>query len=83
MTKELSPTEKQILEELLRGSCNKEIARALDIAEATVKVHMKSIFIKTGITSRLKLVVNIFNQRHAQEMEKVKGDLETLRARIT
>lgn len=35
----LSPREEEVLREIARGMSNKEIARVLDIAETTVKIH--------------------------------------------
>jgi two-component system nitrate/nitrite response regulator NarL len=48
----LSEREEQILKDLVKGLSNKIIARKLDIAEATVKVHMKSILRKIRVTNR-------------------------------
>lgn len=48
----LSKREAAILGQLLVGSSNKEIANDLGIADTTVKVHVRSIFIKTGVKNR-------------------------------
>jgi two-component system, NarL family, nitrate/nitrite response regulator NarL len=48
----LSEREEQILRDLIKGLSNKIIARKLDIAEATVKVHMKSILRKIRVANR-------------------------------
>jgi DNA-binding CsgD family transcriptional regulator len=48
----LTPRERQILPFLAKGMRNKEIAVELDVAEATVKLHIKSIFSKTGLHTR-------------------------------
>src|SRR5665213_3989368 len=48
----LSGREIEILECLTRGQSNKAIAHALDIAEATVKVHVKRILRKIDVTNR-------------------------------
>ncbi|HMN66396.1 MAG TPA: response regulator, partial [Burkholderiaceae bacterium] len=42
----LSPREREILEHIARGASNKAIARALDIAETTVKIHVQHILRK-------------------------------------
>jgi two-component system nitrate/nitrite response regulator NarL len=49
-----SPRERDILACLARGESNKEIARALDLAESTVKIHVQNIFKKLGVTSRVQ-----------------------------
>ena len=53
----LSPREEDVLREIARGSSNKEIARALDIAETTVKIHVQHILRKLGLSSRVQAVV--------------------------
>jgi len=53
----LSPREREILACLARGESNKEIARALDLAESTVKIHIQNIFKKLNLTSRVQAAV--------------------------
>ena len=53
----LSPRELDILRGIARGESNKEIARALAIAETTVKVHVQHIFRKLGLSSRVQVAV--------------------------
>lgn len=53
----LSPREREILGCLARGDSNKEIARNLDLAESTVKIHVQNIFKKLNLTSRVQAAV--------------------------
>jgi two-component system nitrate/nitrite response regulator NarL len=53
----LSPREREIVGEIARGHSNKEIARNLDIAETTVKIHVQHILRKLGLTSRVQAAV--------------------------
>lgn len=53
----LTPRERQTLAWLARGVSNKEIARALDLAESTVKVHVQSVLRKLNIKSRVQAAV--------------------------
>lgn len=53
----LSPRERDILREIARGASNKEIARTLDIAETTVKIHVQHILRKLNLTSRVQAAV--------------------------
>jgi DNA-binding CsgD family transcriptional regulator len=58
----LSSREKEIVELVLRGYSTKELAQALYISAYTVQDHMKSIFEKTGVSSRRELTWSIFSQ---------------------
>lgn len=51
-TEELTPREFDVLEQIVHGRSNKEIATALDISEATVKTHINSLLGKLGVTDR-------------------------------
>jgi two-component system nitrate/nitrite response regulator NarL len=53
----LSPREREILRHIARGASNKEIARALDIAETTVKIHVQHILRKLNLSSRVQAAV--------------------------
>ena len=53
----LSPREREILGFLARGASNKEIARELDIAESTVKIHVQHILRKLELSSRVQAAV--------------------------
>jgi LuxR family maltose regulon positive regulatory protein len=48
----LSAREQEVMQELVLGSTNKEIARALDMTENTVKFHLKNVFGKMGVDRR-------------------------------
>ena len=53
----LSPREKEIITLLARGASNKEVARALGVAESTVKIHVQSILKKLNLSSRVQAAV--------------------------
>jgi len=48
----LTPRERQVLTEIGRGRSNREIARALGLAEKTVKAHVSAILAKLGVQDR-------------------------------
>jgi DNA-binding NarL/FixJ family response regulator len=51
-TEELTPREFDVLEQIVRGKSNKDIATELMIGEATVKTHINSLLSKLGVTDR-------------------------------
>jgi DNA-binding NarL/FixJ family response regulator len=51
-SEELTPTETRILQQIVAGKSNKEIAYELDISENTVKTHVKNVFEKLGVSDR-------------------------------
>lgn len=54
---QLSPREREILALIAKGDSNKHIARALEIAETTVKIHVQHILRKLGLTNRVHAAV--------------------------
>ena len=53
----LSVREREIVALIARGESNKGIARQLDIAETTVKVHVQHIFRKLQLASRVQVAL--------------------------
>ena len=53
----LSPRELDVALLVARGLPNKEVARALGVAEGTVKIHLYSVFRKLGAESRYTLIL--------------------------
>lgn len=60
----LTERESEILKLLARGYSNKVIARELDIAEGTIKVHVKHILKKLKLRSRVEAAVWAVEQGH-------------------
>ena len=63
----LTERERQILEHLARGESNKAIARTLDISHDTVKLHVRHILSKLGLTSRVEAAVMAVEARTSGE----------------
>jgi len=59
----VSAREMQTLEQLCIGLSNKEIARNLNIQEVTVKLHVKNIFSKLGVSNRTQAAL-FAKERH-------------------
>ncbi|MGY3483077.1 DNA-binding NarL/FixJ family response regulator [Bradyrhizobium sp. USDA 4011] len=63
LAQQLSPREISILQCLIEGDSNKCIARKIDIAEATVKVHIKAILRKIRVQNRTQAAIWGLNHR--------------------
>ncbi|AKU12081.1 nitrate/nitrite response regulator [Azoarcus sp. CIB] len=63
----LSPRERETLVLVARGQSNKEIARTLDLAESTVKIHVQNVLRKLGLTSRVQAAVFAVEQGIVQD----------------
>ena len=62
----LRPREQQVVELLLQGCDNAEIASQLKMALRTVKMHFNRLFLRFGITSgikRVKLATLLYRRR--------------------
>ena len=53
----LTPREREIIVMLAKGASNKEVARTLDLAESTVKIHVQGILRKLNLASRVQAAV--------------------------
>lgn len=53
---ELSPRQRMVLELLVQGMSNKEIAREMNLGIGTVKVHMTALFTKLNVSNRTSAV---------------------------
>jgi DNA-binding NarL/FixJ family response regulator len=58
----LTVREREVLAELAKGRSNREIARALHVAEKTVKAHVSSVLAKLGVQDRTQAA--LFAVRH-------------------
>lgn len=59
----LTEREKEILQLLVEGLTNKEIAERLTISDKTVKIHVSRIFKKLGVKSRSQAVIYAVQHR--------------------
>lgn len=61
----LTEREQEVLQLILAGKSNKEIAAALFVTESTVKTHVRNIYSKYDISSRAELISTLLkNQAH-------------------
>ena len=53
----LSPRERDIVSHIAAGASNKQIARALGVAESTVKIHVQHVMRKLKLSGRVQIAV--------------------------
>jgi len=71
-TVRLGPREQQIVELLLQGCDNAEIATQLKMARRTVKAHFNRLFLRFGITGgikRVKLATLLYRRQACQNLD--------------
>jgi DNA-binding NarL/FixJ family response regulator len=70
---QVGPREQQIIELLLQGCDNAEIARDLNMAERTVKAHFNRLFMRFGIKGgikRVKLATLLYRRQLCMEQQQ-------------
>jgi len=72
---ELSRREREVLVLVLRGNSVEEMARSLFISHHTVRDHLKSLYAKTGTTSRAELSARVLTtlEEAGHRMETTPG----------
>ena len=73
---QVGPRERQIIDLLLQGCDNSEIARQLNIAERTVKAHFNRLFLRFGIKGgikRVKLATLLYRRQLCMERQQNGG----------
>jgi two-component system nitrate/nitrite response regulator NarL len=63
----LSQREEEILKSVVRGHSNKMIARTCGVADATIKVHMKSILRKIRVANRTQAAIWALEQGYGAD----------------
>ncbi len=56
---QLSKREKEVLELVLQGKSNKQIALSLGISVRTVEFHLKNVYAKFQVSSRIELILKL------------------------
>lgn len=59
----LTPRELQVVSAVVSARSNKAIATQLEISEDTVKHHLSNVFDKTGVSTRVELVVFAYEHK--------------------
>jgi DNA-binding NarL/FixJ family response regulator len=65
----VTPRDQQVLNLLVQGCSNKEIAGQLNISPRTVKQHLRTLFLRAGIREgrkRVKLAIAMYAKEESQ-----------------
>jgi two-component system, NarL family, nitrate/nitrite response regulator NarL len=54
----LTPREIEVVHAVASGASNREIGKLLNVSQHTVKHHLTSIFDKTGVSTRIELLIS-------------------------
>lgn len=68
---QLSKREKEVLTLVLQGKSNKQIALSLDITVRTVEFHLKNIYAKFQVGSRIELILKLGHATGAAKIEEL------------
>ena len=71
---DLSQRERQVVELLLEGKSNKQIAYALHITQNTVEFHLKNVYAKCQVRSRTELILKLGNSVVAGQGENAENE---------
>jgi DNA-binding CsgD family transcriptional regulator len=80
---QLSKREKEVLSLLLQGKSNKQIALSLDITVRTVEFHLKNIYAKFQVSSRIELVLKLGPATGAAKIEELRSSTVDKRGETT
>jgi DNA-binding NarL/FixJ family response regulator len=69
----LTARQRDVLTFIVQGRSNKEIARQLDIAEGTVKIHLAALFAHFGAHNRTELATRAQSMRNGHALPQSKG----------
>jgi DNA-binding NarL/FixJ family response regulator len=58
-SEKLSSRQQEVVDQLLEGKSNKLIASSLNISERTVEFHLKNIYDKFQVSSRVELILKL------------------------
>ena len=72
----VTPRDREVLQLLMQGCSNKEIASQLNISPRTVKQHLRTLFLRAGIRDgrkRVKLATAMFAKEQMTSCNRVNG----------
>ncbi len=70
---QVTPREREVLELLMEGRSNREIASSLKIDEVTVKAHLGRMLRKAGVSNRVELTLRALEEQGNNNLHKRKN----------
>jgi DNA-binding CsgD family transcriptional regulator len=67
----LSPQQARIVELILQGKPDKQIARQIGVSFGTLRAHLSRAFERTGVSGRMELAALVFSRAAATRHQKV------------
>jgi DNA-binding NarL/FixJ family response regulator len=61
---EISPQQARIVELVVRGLCDKQIATVMGIGEPTIRTYLSRVFARTGTHGRMGLALRVLEVSH-------------------
>ena len=75
----LSKSEERVIEQLIKGHSNAEIAKALGVTEKTIKFHLINIYAKEQVESRAQLIIKKLSEGDNISKDEIKAFREILK----
>ncbi|MDB5713863.1 MAG: response regulator transcription factor [Sphingomonadales bacterium] len=76
--KNLTVRQNDVLRYLAQGMSNKAIGLQLKISESTVKVHIRSIMERAGVSNRIQIIAHLISSGAAGNLARLNGSVETM-----
>lgn len=64
----LTRKEKEVVQELLKGKRNQEIATSLNVSVNTIRTHLARIYAKTNSSGRTEVILKTINQKNENQL---------------
>lgn len=66
----LTPAERRVLESLVRGFSNRELAMELHVSVNTIQTHLAHAYEKLGVQSRSQLLARFFHEAYSPTLRR-------------
>jgi len=77
----MTPREYDVLQQLMDGRSNRDIAKAMGIDEVTVKAHLGRMLRKSGVNNRVELTLRAMEERASRDTKAEGKDAKAAKAK--